>query len=106
MFTTKLSAIAQCDREEADGSGCVVTERYEVGAEEVSLETFCQDAKEHFESLGWRFFGGVRCPDCAGVEPGTRPCRDCNGQGNHGGDGFSEDTQTCGSCGGRGCVPA
>lgn len=64
MFSAKLKAIAQCDREEADGRGCVVTEYYEVGAEEVSLEAFCENAKEHFESRGWQFFGGARCPGC------------------------------------------
>lgn len=42
------------------------------------------------------------CP----VEPETRPCRDCNGQGFFNGDAFSYDTKTCGSCGGCGQVPS
>lgn len=38
-------------------------------------------------------------------EPAERACRDCDGKGFIGGDGFSEDTETCGSCGGCGRVP-
>lgn len=69
MFKTKLTAVIQCDNEaeHATGSanwGCVATETYEVDAEEVSLETFNSDAREHFRKHGWQMFGGTRCPHC------------------------------------------
>ena len=35
----------------------------------------------------------------------SRQCRDCDGKGFTTGDGFSDDTHTCGSCGGCGLVP-
>lgn len=65
-FHTQLRAVIQCDYEDPDdGSGCTYTAEYKVGAEEVSLDTFCADAKEHFESLGWETFGTTLCPCCA-----------------------------------------
>ena len=41
--------------------------------------------------------------DC---EQEFRLCPQCNGRGFTTGDGFSEDTNVCGECGGGGSVPA
>lgn len=40
------------------------------------------------------------------MEPLYHQCRDCGGRGFTTGDGFSDDTNDCGSCGGSGQVPA
>lgn len=44
--------------------------------------------------------------DSPSDEPESRKCRDCDGCGHIDGDGFSDETKTCASCGGRGSVPA
>lgn len=41
-------------------------------------------------------------PDDDAPEPTTRVCDQCDGKGFVIGDGFSDDTQTCGACGGSG----
>ena len=61
---TTLRAIIQCDCEEPNGRGCVFTECYTVDAESVSLETFMEDAREHFLERGWQMIGGFVCPHC------------------------------------------
>lgn len=69
MITTELKATIQCDGEVEHATGranwgCVATGTYSVDAESVSLETFINDAAEHFRENGWKMIGGTRCPNC------------------------------------------
>lgn len=67
MVTTKLVATIVCDSEEADGSGCTESARFERDAESCSLEQFSRDAADHFSAAGWRLFGGHKCPTCCAM---------------------------------------
>lgn len=48
---------------------CTETATFKVELTEMGTQEFQHAARHHFETLGWQWFGIIRCPRCAGEKP-------------------------------------